>query len=114
LMRALSRRWSVGEMEMDFPVRIAQNRTRLNRRESQNGLNRQIWSTRNEENPILALWNRLQPLSPLRDKLCWSRLSGQTGADPPRKRRNMVRGPGAHYDPRGTVAMFGAPWLNGH
>jgi hypothetical protein len=29
-------------MEMDFPVRIAQNRTRLNRRESKKGLNRQI------------------------------------------------------------------------
>jgi hypothetical protein len=31
---------------MDFPVRIAQTRTRREKRESQKGLNRQISSTR--------------------------------------------------------------------
>jgi len=46
LMRAWSRRRSAGETEMDFPVRIAQTRTRHEKRESQKGLTRQISSTR--------------------------------------------------------------------
>ncbi len=42
LMRAWSPRRSAGETDMDFPVRIAQTRTRRQKRESQKGLNRQI------------------------------------------------------------------------